>query len=173
MIWYFQSRVGKNKMQLPLFNGKIALVDDEFSYLSEWKWQQDTQGYPSRGGSVSGKKCHIRLHTIIMGPSPPGLVTDHINGNKLDNRQANLRFCSRTLNQLNRSKLSVCRHRLLNSWRIRYKINRKEIFTHAFKDKSAALSVAALLKGSLMYFELSAATLHQTPGGNQQVTPAF
>lgn len=40
------------------------------------------------------------LHRKLIG-AKPGDTVDHINGNKLDNRQENLRFCNRSENLYN------------------------------------------------------------------------
>lgn len=51
---------------------------------------------PWSGGSAGYESMHRRL----MQP-PPGLAVDHINGDGLDNRRANLRTCTREQNFLN------------------------------------------------------------------------
>lgn len=43
----------------------------------------------------------IRMHRVIMG-TPDGMETDHINGNRLDNRRTNLRVCTHAENLKNR-----------------------------------------------------------------------
>jgi hypothetical protein len=45
----------------------------------------------------------ISMHRQIMQP-PPGKVTDHMNGNGLDNRRSNLRNCLPTENGRNRQR---------------------------------------------------------------------
>lgn len=36
-------------MQIPLYNGGFTLVDDDdYPFLSQWKWKRHPQGYASR-----------------------------------------------------------------------------------------------------------------------------
>jgi hypothetical protein len=46
-----------------------------------------------------GKKI-IKLHRFLMG-DPPGLVVDHRNGDRLNNRKSNLRACTVKQNNMN------------------------------------------------------------------------
>ncbi len=78
------------------------LVDEEFAdVLRKTKWSLGTKGYAI--GLPGGMKKAVRLHRYLWslkyGQCPPQL--DHINRNKLDNRLANLRPASPTLNTLN------------------------------------------------------------------------
>jgi hypothetical protein len=49
----------------------------------------------------------IRLHRFLMGQTEwePSVVVDHINGDTLDNRRANLRVVHRSVNRRNTSKV--------------------------------------------------------------------
>src|SRR3990167_5692086 len=89
--------------EIPLTKGKIALVDDEdFEWLSVYSWQFHNKGYANRiEGWKKGNRHHILMHRQIMQP-PNGLVVDHINGNRLDNRRSNLRICEYWQNGKNR-----------------------------------------------------------------------
>lgn len=95
--------------QIPLTQGQFSLVDDEdYEFLIQWKWQHNQGRYASRthrekmGRGVYSEK--ILMHRII-NKTPDGLVTDHINGNKLDNRRSNLRTCTKGQNNCNRASL--------------------------------------------------------------------
>src|SRR2546423_13815911 len=84
-----------------LTKGKEALVDDElFDYLNQWKWYCDGR-YAKR---EQGRKNRVRfyMHHMIIGCPINKMVTDHINGNKLDNRRDNLRICTESTNNRNR-----------------------------------------------------------------------
>lgn len=52
----------------------------------------------------------LRLSRVIMQP-PRGMVVDHINGDTLDNRRANLRVVTSQANSRNRAKQSQCSSR--------------------------------------------------------------
>ncbi len=82
----------------------FALVDnDNFDWLAEFKWNHLAIGYAARYEGVGkGRSRMIYMHREILGF--PRLETDHINGNKLDNRRANLRVCSRRTNATNSGK---------------------------------------------------------------------
>jgi hypothetical protein len=88
--------------EIPLTKGKVALVDDEnFEWLNQWKWCVSINGYAIRR-KLKSVKC-IHMHREII-KTPAGMDTDHINGNRLDNRLINLRICNTPENQHN-SKL--------------------------------------------------------------------
>lgn len=55
--------------------------------------------------SINGPYFNIAIADLVAPPKPTeGLVLDHINGNKNDNRRENLRWISRQHNSLNRVK---------------------------------------------------------------------
>ena len=85
---------------------KYALVDDDmFDYLNQWKWNINKEGYVKRGQYTRTKdgkykRTEVKLHRLVL-QTPKGMVTDHINGNKLDNRRENLRICTQQQNTWN------------------------------------------------------------------------
>lgn len=96
---------------VPLTKGKVAIVDaEDYKWISEFKWQalSGTRGHCPAARQVM-KNCKtttILMHRAIWehhnGPIPNGLETDHVNGNPLDNRLANLRVCTHSQNMVNR-----------------------------------------------------------------------
>lgn len=75
-----------------------AIVDKEFAYLAdEYKWTLSSTGYATTGSSSGAK---IKLHRIILG-AKDGEYTDHINGNRIDNRLTNLRAVTHQQNMMN------------------------------------------------------------------------
>lgn len=94
---------------LKLSQGKYTIVDDaDFEWLNQWKWYASKQGkafYAVRHDIERDGKClRIPMHRLIMN-TPKGMVTDHIDGNTLDNRRVNLRACTNKENVRNRVSL--------------------------------------------------------------------
>ncbi|WP_429497284.1 HNH endonuclease [Robbsia andropogonis] len=60
-------------------------------------------GYARMRKRISNVMMNVAVHRFVMGlESGDKRVVDHINGNKLDNRSANLRITDRSINALNR-----------------------------------------------------------------------
>ena len=72
--------------------GKYLLMDNDFRHADDRLWSIDSIGYAA--------SHRIRAHQYVMGKKH-GYVIDHINGDKLDNRRKNLRFCSKRENAVN------------------------------------------------------------------------
>jgi len=88
---------------IPLTRGLHVIVDAKnHEALSQYKWSVHDAGKGKTQYAVRGSKGRkLFMHREIMKP-PPGLVVDHINRNGLDNREANLRNCTRLQNLQNR-----------------------------------------------------------------------
>ena len=91
--------------KIKLSQNKFAIVDDEnFEYLNQWNQHaaNSLSGYYACKSTKIDKKFVVtRMHRVIM-KTPKGMMTDHINGNTLDNRKENLRICTHSENQRNR-----------------------------------------------------------------------
>jgi len=94
--------------EIKLTQGKVVLVDDEdFEYLNQWKWcvrKDHNTFYALRRGIKSEGilwRKTILMHRDIIS-TPKRKITDHINGNGLDNRKENLRICNHTESNRNR-----------------------------------------------------------------------
>jgi len=92
--------------EIPLSQGKVALVDDaDYEWLNQWKWSYSKPGPKHRVGYVvrkeeSDNRRAIYMHRLILGLSD-NEATDHVNGNGLDNRRTNLRIASPSENSCN------------------------------------------------------------------------
>jgi len=88
--------------QIKLSNSDLMVtVDDEwFEPLNRFSWIITGKGYAYR---MVQPGFGIMMHRVI-NMTPEGLQTDHINGNKLDNRVANLQNCTNAENARKRHR---------------------------------------------------------------------
>lgn len=84
--------------EIPLTKGKIAIVSDcDYERLMQHSWCMHPGGY----AKARINKKYVLMHRWIMG-ARDGQEIDHINGNRLDNRRENLRFCNSYQNHQNK-----------------------------------------------------------------------
>lgn len=96
---------------IPLTQGKVAFVDDEdlerVMAAGPWHLWRARSGrrtmYAKHSSNRLPNQMTVLLHRFILG-AEPGQLIDHINGDGLDNRRANLRFCSASQNIQNQGK---------------------------------------------------------------------
>lgn len=138
---------------IALTRGFEAIVDDEdFEYLSQFKWHFNSHGYAARtiyikdSSKKSGYKFITeRMHRVINKTSK-GFHTDHINSNRLDNRKVNLRTATRAQNARNKSNQKnntsgykgVSWHARNKRWRASISLNNKPVNIGCFKTKEEA-----------------------------------
>lgn len=85
---------------IKLYSGEMVTVDDaDFDRLSRYRWHLTGKGYAARCPKPG---TTVFMHHEVIGRPKPGLQTDHINGDKLDNRRENLRHCTPSENCINR-----------------------------------------------------------------------
>ena len=90
--------------------GRVFVVDDEDAeYVRSFRWhllvKRSSAGreyvYARRSVMLDGRQQGVLLHREIAGAESRQVV-DHINGDPLDNRRANLRVCTQAENARNR-----------------------------------------------------------------------
>jgi len=89
--------------EIELTQGKVAIVDDDmYDELSQHKWHvmQVASGYYYAARKTSGRNGTTYLHRVVAGAAR-GEHVDHINGDRLDDRRANLRICTPSQNLRN------------------------------------------------------------------------
>ena len=86
-----------------LNSDKFAVVDDaDFPVVSNINWSINNYGYAFSSRKIGEK--HILMHRMIFGDTASGIIVDHVNGNKLDNRRSNLRVATKSQNAANSNK---------------------------------------------------------------------
>lgn len=93
---------------IPLSKGYFATVDDsDAEFISQWKWSTygggERRPYAGRRQRQADGSYKLVLMHRAINQTPDGLVTDHIDGDSLNNRRANLRSATVLQNQMNKS----------------------------------------------------------------------
>jgi len=103
--------------------GRVAYVKldpEDYEYMKQWSWKMSgPHGYARRTIRRPENKKQFQtlyMHQLITHAGDHAWETDHINGDPLDNRKCNLRWCSTSENQVNRHRtrgacnsIGVCR----------------------------------------------------------------
>lgn len=91
-------------VRVPLSKSYHALIDAvDAEEILAYNWYFAGR-YAMRVEGPRRKRKYVYMHRQLLNP-PAGLEVDHINGDKLDNRRANLRLCTRSQNTANRPGL--------------------------------------------------------------------
>lgn len=135
--------------KIKLNKGKFAIIDDDdYERVSKKIWWCEVKKnkkaiYACNSLYIKEKQrvTTLRMHRFIMG-AKKGVQIDHINGNGLDNRKSNLRFCT---NSQNRRNTSVSKKKAGSNfkgvdfknglWRSRITIDKKQIHLGYFKNE--------------------------------------
>ncbi len=133
----------------------ISLFDNKFkSKIQKHKW----------GASLKGKKYYIKtdicdkygngkvlyLTNFILGEKD-GYQIDHINGDTLDNRKHNLRFCTQQQNLMNKTEArGISFNKKYKKWETYIGVNKKIIRLGYYKDEKQALRIRR--KAELKYY---------------------
>lgn len=92
---------------IKLTKGYFTKVDDDdYERFNKYKWYAGLSNHLPRARRWIQNKKYKKLFYLsreIMN-APKGINVDHVNGDTLDNRKCNLRFCTNQQNLENRSK---------------------------------------------------------------------
>lgn len=90
--------------EILLSNGKTTMVNDEdYDFLNKWRWNF-SGNYVLRHEWKNKKYAGTIIMHRLINKTPKGLVTDHIDGNTLNNQRTNLRSCTIVENVRNSKK---------------------------------------------------------------------
>jgi hypothetical protein len=89
--------------------GNYALVDNvDFYRLNKFKWCSSARFGKLKNinfYAISNPKTYLYLHRMVL-MAKKNQIIDHINGNGLDNRRSNLRFCTKSQNNVNKKSFN-------------------------------------------------------------------
>jgi len=90
----------ENVRHIALTKGKVATVDAaDYEWLSRFRWHATcSRGRYYAATVIDGRS--ISMHRMIANPGP-GEVVDHVDGQSLNNRRANIRTCTPQQNRYN------------------------------------------------------------------------
>jgi hypothetical protein len=149
VLLYRRLRFGYTFRRIALSQGKFAIVDpDDYERLSKFSWyaaKGNTTFYAIRAKwcKITNTRRDIRMHRVII-EVPDRYYVDHINGNGLDNRKANLRPATPAQNNQNarhtkRNAYSKYRgvtwEKSKQRWRAHLSYNKKTLHAGYFKDE--------------------------------------
>lgn len=110
----------------------LKISPKDFKLVGEYRWYYK-DGYAVT--SINYKR--VKMHHLILGKPPGGKVTDHINGDRMDNRRSNLRFVTSIQNSFNTRPVGVRKRG--KSWEANICYKGRKEFKGSFKTKKEAL----------------------------------
>jgi hypothetical protein len=145
----------------------VALIDDaDYELVSRYRWHawevQRPGGrvdgpYAAAATRQGGRKTSVLMHKLITGHP----ITDHANGDGLDNRRANLRLATTVQNGYNRRSQTghssqykgVTWHKQRRKWQACIKVDGKNRYLGIFssEEEAAAAYVAVALEAQGAY----------------------
>ncbi len=114
----------------------------------------DVQLY--QNGKHTTPKIHKLITTTFFGKIPPGLVVNHIDGNKLNNHMSNLEYVTQSYNSIDAFNRGTRNNSGLNSPRTKLNIEqiksiKKMINTYTTKEISHTLNVSRAIINHIKY----------------------
>jgi hypothetical protein len=140
---------------IELTRGYTALIDDEDAHLAEYDWcalvtktglvyaqRKGTRGEYENGST----RPTFLLHRQVVGATDRSQRVDHLNGDTLDNRRANLLLADHAHNMRNTGRRrnnvtgvpGVQFHKRLQRFQVFMQVNGKNTYFGSFDDLEAA-----------------------------------
>lgn len=149
----------------------VTLVDDEdYDWLNQWKWSITYT--PTQRGKIfyarrneNGK--NIKMHRQILGLTAYETLSDHIDGNGLNNQRSNLRIASRSQNNsnkqpyMNRTSKHLGVYKRGKKWSAHIQLNKKQYYLGCFNNEIDA-ALAYNKKAIELFGEFASRTLNKT-----------
>lgn len=149
-----RSWVADDACYIPLTGGLVAVVDLVDADLGDLNWFSTRKGYAARSGPRCPRQKWITMHRVVAvraGLAVVGLEIDHRDGDRLNNRRANLRPATRaqqvqntSLRSNNRSGVKgVYWDKKSGKWRAVIKADGRAFQLGMFSDLNAAAKAYA------------------------------
>lgn len=131
--------------------GNFTLIDTEdLEKVKPYYFMKMTKGYFATSPVIRNYKGMLYLHRLITD-CPEGMVVDHINHDKADNRKCNLRICTSQQNSMNKRKSKGYYYRKdTNKWQAEIWYKRKKINLGCYSTEEEAKVAREL--GEIKYF---------------------
>jgi hypothetical protein len=140
--------------EIELTRGFVALVDDEdFEYLSQFKWYAVGKGYAVHSEHVKGKRPYrVGMHRLVLVRKlgrelTPSEEPDHVDRNPTNNTRQNLRASTHKQNSRNKTKVrtsttskfkGVYYSKKSKKWNALIRINQKLFYLGSFDFEESA-----------------------------------
>jgi hypothetical protein len=119
-------------------------LDTWEGWAKEYRWRVDKEGYAYTRTRREGTFAY---HRKAFPDCPDGKMRDHIDGNRLNNTRANIRFVTPSQNMFNRGRSNnnvsgysgVYFHKDAKKWAAEIKEHRKRIHLGLFDTKEQAI----------------------------------
>ncbi len=141
--------------EIPLTQGKVALVDDEdYGRVSAYRWMAWWNGH--RWYAITKiDSQRVLMHRFVLAAAPDQQI-DHINGDGLDNRRSQLRFVTSQQNSMNRGLrrgannqykgVSMTNPPSMSTWKAQILVDGKRLYLGSYRtpeDAAKAYDAAA------------------------------
>lgn len=127
-----------------------AWIDsNDLAKVWRYRWYLSAGGYARRSRSQAPR--NVSMHRAIIG-APAAMEVDHVNGDRLDNRRANLRLATRRQNAQNvvgrgRSRhLGVGWSERRGKWIVQARVEGRNVFGGYFESEEAAAAASIELR---------------------------
>jgi hypothetical protein len=143
-----------NTVEIALTRGLVAVIDSrDFHAVNKHRWYAApaSRGKGFYAATSTAGQSTTYLHRYILN-APSGVLVDHINGDRLDNRRRNLRICNPSQSAWNtrnfKGKFKGVWQVKSGVWRSQISANRRriEVGTFPTEEEAARAYDAAALK---------------------------
>lgn len=104
---YNEYRVDGKTVFVKMSNSDREMIvdSDVWESTKRFCWYENPHGYAETNVPIGLRKSRrVMFHVMVFSDCPSGLFRDHINGNRLDNRRANIRYVTTQQNNHNHGK---------------------------------------------------------------------